>query len=375
MLERLFTRQDLDPAAKRSFEIGAGWHFGFIFGVVLVASGWGWDARESANVSLEYAWVKLILATLLIIPLCAVAGMLAMRDPRMRTKTVIWTIIGAATGFIAIHLPFEGMSLGALLSDPATRGEFIFPFVPGARERVLGMMAFGTVAGIATAWLERLAMFWAWDRSSSQHRLTKSAWATLWLATPVALSLGILYDSAANDPLRGPARVTTRVIEVARNTPPDLDLASLDLLQRLDYAATSTVRDQFSTHYVQHIADIDSRALASAWVDVEFDNGFWWRCNITQNGTNLRRCFDLGATYRDWVTQFLQASRIRCNDCNLRVEPDVLTWQQRNALGAPQRVELEHRSGGIIVARAIYVGRTVECRLAGADPANLQECK
>lgn len=375
VLERLFTRLDIDPAAKKNFEIGAGWHFGFIFGVVLVAIGWGWDARESANAALEFAGVKLVLAILTVIPLCAIAGMMTMRNPRMRTKMLIWAIFGAATGFIAIHLPFEGLSAIAIWRDPETRGTLIFPFVPGAQERVLGMMAFGTTAGIATAWIERLAMVWAWDRSSSQHRLTANAWAALWIAAPVAFSLGVLYDGAANDPLRGPVRVTNRVIQVALNTPPDLDLTNLGIIQTLDYAATSAVRDRFSAQYVQHLADFDHRTLASAWVDVEFDNGFWWRCNITRSGTNLRRCFDLGAAYRDWVTQFLQTSRIRCDDCSLRIEPDVLDWQQKNALGAPQRVELEHRSGGIVLARAIYAERTVECRLVGADPANLQECK
>jgi hypothetical protein len=205
--------------------------------------------------------------------------------------------------------------------------------------------------------------------------MTLSAWTVLWIAAPIAFNLGVLYDGAANVPLRDPARVTHRVIQVALNTPPDLDLSTLGIFQTLDYAATLTVRNQFSARYIQRLADFDSCALASAWVDVEFDNGFLWRCQITQSGTNLRRCYDLGAAYRDWMTQFLQTSRIRCDDCNLRVEPDALAWQQKNALGVPQRVDIEHHSGGIILVRAIYAARVVECRLVGADPVNLQECK
>jgi len=205
--------------------------------------------------------------------------------------------------------------------------------------------------------------------------MTLGAWAILWIAAPIAFSLGVLYDGGANVPLRDPARMTNRVIQLALNTPPDLDLSKLAIFETLDYAATINVRDKFSPRYLQRIADFDRRALASAWVDVEFDNGFLWRCQVTQNGTNLRRCFDLGSAYRDWVTQFLQTSRIRCDDCNLRIEPDALAWQQKNALGAPQRVEFDHRSGGIVLVRAIYAARVVECRLVGADPVNLQECK
>lgn len=375
MLERLFTRREIDPVAKRKFELAAGWRFGLAFGIVLVVTAWGWDARESANASVEYSWVKLPLAMVTILPLCMMAGGIAMRDERTRIKMLVWGLFGAATGFIAIHLPFEPTSIVISYLDPATRETPIFPFVPGAQERVGGMMLFGAVAGVATAWIERLALVWAWDRSSSTHRMTLSAWATLWIAAPVAFSLGVLYDGGANLPFRDPARVTNRVIQVALTTPLDLDLTTLGIFETLDYAATTTVRDQFSAKYTQHIADFDRRALASIWVDAEFDNGFLWRCQITANGTNLRRCYDLTATYRDWVKQFLQTSRIRCEDCNLRIEPDALAWQQKNALGAPQRVEMDHRSGGIVLVRAIYAARTVECRLVGSDPVNLRECK
>lgn len=375
MLEKLFTRNDIDADAKKKFEVGAGGQFGLVFGIALVATAWGWDAREAANAFVEYAWVKLPFAIVTIVPLCVLAGRLAMRYERARVKMLIWGIFGAATGFIAIHLPFEPVSVVANYFDAGTRGTSILPFVPGAQERVGGMMLFGAVAGIATAWVEKLAIVWAWDRSSSAHRMTVSAWAVLWIAAPIAFGLGVLYDGAANVPLRDPVRVTNRVIQLALNSPPDLDLATLGIFQTLDYAVTLPVRDQFTAHYQQRLADFDRRALASVWIDVEFDNGFLWRCQITQSGTNLRRCFDLGAAYRDWVSQFLQTSRIRCDDCNLRVEPDALAWQQKNALGAPQRVELDHRSGGIILVRAIYAARVVECRLVGADPVNLQECK
>lgn len=375
MLEKLFTHRDIDPVAKKNFELAAGWRFGLVFGLVLVATAWGWDAHEFANASVEYSMVKLPFAIVTILPLCMIAGGLTMRYERSRIKMLLWGIFGAATGFIAIHLPFEPVSIVVNYLDPTTRGTFIFPFIPGAQERVGGMMLFGAVAGIVTAWIERLALVWAWDRSSSTHHMTVSAWAVLWIAAPTAFSLGVLYDGGANLPFRDPARVTNRVIQVALTTPPDLDLTNLGIFETLDYAATTTVREQFSARYIQRIADFDRRALASAWVDVEFDNGFLWRCQITANGTNLRRCYDLTAAYRDWVTQFLQTSRIRCDDCNLRIEPDALVWQQKNAPGAPQRVEMDHRSGGIVLVRAVYAARVVECRLVGADPVNLQECK
>ena len=71
-----------------------------------------------------------------------------------------------------MHLQLEPVNAVALWNDLGTRGPSTFPFGPGAYERVAGMMLFGSVAGIATALAERLAIAWTWDRSSSAHRMT-----------------------------------------------------------------------------------------------------------------------------------------------------------------------------------------------------------
>ncbi len=373
MIEKLFTRKEADYAARQGFEIHAGWRYGVVFGAVLVLVGWGIDAWESANASLELSWVKLPLAAITLLPLCAMAGGLAARFNRSLVKMAIWGIAGAITGWIAIHLPFEGVSMIASLSDPALGGTVIFSFAPAAQERVVGMMAFGAMSGLIAPWAQKLATLWAWDRSSLDNRMTLGGWVTLLACAPIAMTLGALYDGGANASLRGPSRLTQRLIQVALNA---ADLNRAGIQQALDLGMTARWRDKFSAHYTQRIADFDRRTLEDVYMDTEFDNGFLWRCQITRDGSNMRHCSDLGETYRDWITQFLQTSRIRCDECVFRVEPEVIAWQTKNAgaLVNPRQIDVIHDSGGVVTVRAAFENQVVECRIVGAEPMNIQEC-
>ncbi len=376
MIDRLFARKEVDRDALKKFEITVGLRYGFVFGLILVLVGWGVDAWESANTSLELSWAKLPLATITIVSLCALAGTLAARLKRSLVKMVVWGAFGAITGLVAIHLPFEGASAIATLSDPALGNTPIFPFGPAARERVVGMMAFGAAAGIVAAWAQRIANIWAWDQSSADNRMTLGAWATLLVCAPIAIGLGAVYDGGANASIRGPARLTQRLIEVGLATPPNLDLNRVGARQALDYGLTARWRDNFSTRYVQRIAGFNTRTLTEEYIDTEFDTGFIWRCQITQDGSNIRRCIDLRETYRDWITQFLRTGQIRCDECVLRIEPEAIAWQMQNALGleSPKQIDIFHHSGGVVIVRAVLENRVVECRIVGAEPVNLQGC-
>lgn len=376
MIDRLFTRKEVDRDALNKFEIAVGLRYGIVFGLILVLIGWGVDAWESSNTSLELFWAKLPLATITIIPLYAFAGLLAARFKRSLVKMVVWGIFSAITGLLAIHLSFEGASAIAALSDPALGNEAIFPFGPAAQERIVGMMSFGMVAGILAAWGQRIANVWAWDQSSSDNRMTISAWATLFVCAPIAFGLGAVYDGGANASIRGPARLTQRLIEVGLTTPPNLDLNRVSARQALDYGLTAPWRDKFSAHYTQRIAGFDTSTLTEAYIDTEFDTGLIWRCNITQDGSNVRGCVDLRETYRVWVTQFLQTSQIRCNECLIRIEPEAIAWQTQNApaLKNAKQVTVIHHPGGVVTVRAVSENLIVECRFVGAMTVNLRGC-
>jgi hypothetical protein len=377
MIDKLFTRKEVDLAELQKFRSHVGFRYGLVFGVILVAISWGIDAWESANFSLELYWAKLAFAALTLLPLCAVVGWLSARFKRASIQILIWSIGGALTGLIAIHLPFEGSSAVAALVDPAVGRTTIFPFVQAAQERTNVMMGFGAAGGLFAALVQKFAGGVAWEHSSSENRMTLGAWAALLLCAPVAIALGSLYDGGANASLRGPARLTQGLILFALDMPPNLDSSQLSSFQALDYGLTVQWRDKFTSHYVQRIAGYDSKSLDDVYVDAAFDSGFIWRCEITRDGSNVRRCMDLAETYRDWITQFLRTSQIRCEDCSLRIEPEAIAWQIQNAqaLANPKQISVSHQSGGIATLRATVDNGIVECRIFGAVPVNLQECK
>ncbi len=375
-LVRLFASRETDPEARRRFEVGAGWRYGLLFGLVLTLVGWGVDAAELAVESAALFWPKILFAILIVIPLCAAAGALAARTSLGR-KFLIWAICGAVTGWLAIHLPFEGLSVLVALTDPPTRGIDVFPFVPAAQERVLFMAVAGALAGVVAGILQILGTHWAWDRSTRDNRLTRSGWLVLLVSLPFALTLGAVYDGIANAQLRAPISLTNRIIQLALHTPPDLDLQSMETGRLLDYLATSQWRSRFSSRYTQHLADFDPDTLRSAMVDTEFDDGFIWRCGVNRDGENLAGCIDVNATYAGYLRDFFVTGDVTCPNCFVRVEPGVAEWRKANlpTLGDIQDVQVTHHSGGVVLARARFsTRRQAECRLTGAYTVSIESC-
>lgn len=377
VLTRLFSGA-ADPSARRQFDSAAGWRYGLLWGSALTVVTWGLDAIELFTESAALFWPKLLLAILLVIPLCTITGLLAGRShASIGGKFVVWLVCGALTGWIAVHLPFEGVSLLMALVDPATRGITIWPFVPAAEERVIPLMLLGGGAGLAAAVLQNLTTQWAWDRSTADNRITLRGWLVLFLAAPLALGLGALYDGAANAQLRAPLYLMHRVIRVALDNPPDLDLQQMPTGKLLDYVAARRWRPEFSDRFAQHLADMDPTNLRSGFVDVEFDNGFIWRCEVLRNGENLAGCSDVKATFTGYVKDFLATGDATCDNCFVRIDPAAGQWRVANsaALGDIRTVQITHHSGSIVLALAhTTAGKTFECRFTGARTVNLEAC-
>lgn len=366
-------------AARARFEVYAGWRYGLVFGIALVLVAWGVDAGELALESAALFWPKLLLAILIIVPLCTAAGALAGKSHgSLGRRLLVWIVAGALIGGITIHIPFEGASAVAALIDPAVRGLTIFPFAPAVEERVLPMAVITAIAGLIVGALQSLAATWAWDSSSKEDRMTLGSWLALVISVPIAVGLGSLHDGAANAQLRAPLYLTNRVVQLALNTPPDLNLQSLETLKLLDYLATSRWRNEFSGHFKQHLVDFDRNKLRSGYADVEFDNGFIWRCEVVRNGDGLSGCSDLKADYRGWMTGFFRTGSVSCENCSVRVEPGAAGWQSiaRERLGDPQQISIEHHAGGVVLVRSTFsTGMQAECRLVGANPVVIQQCE
>lgn len=366
----LFARQPPKPSARPRFEAGAGWRFGFVFGVVLIAIGWGLDAWLLATTSTAFFWGKLPLALITILPLAIAAGWLAARASIL-LKFLVWMGWGVVVGWLTIHLPFEATSALAALADPTVRGLAVFPFTGAAQERIFGTMLFGVVLAIPLTVIEIAALGWAWDQSDTDDRMTRASWSRLVVGAPFALALAILYDSSANAPFRAPVQLTQRVIETGLRTPSGLKTDALETHKALEYIAAEQWRGQFAENYTQQLADFEPEKFKEVYVDVVFADGFIWRCPTLAYGEYLGNCQDLRALYRDWMQQFLSEGAVRCQECAVEIAPDAAVWQRQNRRAVEaNRIAVEHHAGGVVVVRA----EEVECYFVGAQPVVIQRC-
>ncbi|MBI5651036.1 MAG: hypothetical protein HZC40_11430 [Chloroflexi bacterium] len=374
ILERLFTRKEFDLAARKKFDRAAGRRYGLGFGIVLVLTGWGLDCWELAFASTELAAVKIFLACLTLVPLSVITAALAARVTRWR-RISLWIITGALTGLIALQLPFEGMSFIAALFDPYARGARMFPPVSTTLEMTLPLALFGVIGGACVGALQNFAMALAWDCSDATNRLTFSGGLMLLVLTaPFALTLGALYDGAANAEQRISLRLTERVIRTAFDLPPDLDLSNprISTQSAMDYAASTLWRANFSRRYVQSISDYAPTSFRDVFVDVVFDNGFIWRCQSLHYGTSLSQCQDLRKTYTDLVRQFLRDGAAQCENCAIRIEPDALAQRAKIAGSEPRQITLTHHTGRVVSARIETATGAIELTLTGANPIILR---
>jgi len=376
-LDKLFSRKELHQAEREKFEETAGVHYGLVFGIGLVLVGWGWDAYELWRASNEFFWLKLLLIALVIIPLTALAGTIAGHIHRSNLrKMIVWVLIGSVLGPISLLMSTEGLSTVIALFDATIRGVTLYPFSAGLQERVVLTAVFGAVIGVLATAMQKLTTAWAWDNSSNDNRFTFASWTLLWACAPLAIALGALYDGSLNSQMRAPVQLSHRLIELMLTTPPDADIRAMNTFTMLDYVNTSKWQKDFTTHYVQRIADLDPRTLTSAFVDVEFDNGFIWRCQSVRNGDNWKDCLDLSPQYRDWMQQFLRTGIVQCGECLVTIPPPTQIWYAQNAshLGTPQQISIAHHAGGVILVTATLANTQVDCRIVGASPAVIHDC-
>ena len=376
VIDRVFARREPDRTAQEKFEVGVGWRYGLLFGIVTVLAGWGYDACQQFAYSMEMPGVKFAIVAVALISLTTLAGVLAGRA--MLRSLVVWSGLLGAMGVVGLLLSFAGPSIVAMLFDSSVRDVWIFPITSGLLERIPLVALFGGASGLLAGGLQRLATHWAWDATSSENRFTRDVWLRLLIFLPVALTLGALYDGSTNAQFRAPFATTQRIVQVAHTMPPGLDRQTMSVSLVLDYAVADLWRDNFSARFTQHVAAFNAKTLTDVVVDAEFDNGFVWRCETAWGGYILKGCIDLGQLYPSLLKQFLTNGTAQCDSCVVRVEEPAAAWrrQQSGNLGDAQSITLEHRAASVVLVRARAAnGGLVECQFVGAAVIQIRQCR
>ncbi|MBI3536269.1 MAG: hypothetical protein HY070_01705 [Chloroflexi bacterium] len=361
--------------ARENFQRRNGWRYGLVFGIFFIFFGWGWDAIELAFDSVTFFWYKFAFALVALFPLCIFAGHFAAHLPRAIFKIILWSAFGALSGWLASHVPFEFASAVSGWLDPNARGIAVYPFSPPMNNLVATAIAFGIGIGALAGVGQHVTMRWAWNRSTKENQMTRASWLMLAACLPLAFTLGGGYDGLVNSSLRAPFHLTRRIIQIGLTAPREIEPSKLPIQQILDYANAARWRDNFSARYQQYLVDYDRRFFKQTYVDVEFDNGFLWRCRVLNYGQDSI-CRDLRADAREWITQFVRGSEIKCPDCAAQIAPSAAAFQSslRGIFGDPRAVSVTHYSGGVIAARADFGTSAVRCLFVGGDPLIVQSC-
>ncbi len=362
---------------KRAFESAFGWRYGLVFGLVLLFTCWGQDAWVLVTSSAELGWGKLLLAAITVLPLLVLAGWLAGRAYSSNpTKLVLWIITSGASGWIAVHLPFQGMSWLTSMFDSTVQGVTVFPFVEDATFMVVIAIVVGVVIAIPAALVQVLATQWAWDRSTEQGQITITSTLFLFLALPLALLLGLFWDGTANYNLRAPIQRSGLVFQMALSTPSDLDMTKMPQDEMMTYVAGLPWRGRISSHYTQYIAYYDPETMQQATVDIAFDNGLILRCQLVQFGRFMGGCFDLGDEAAVLVSQFIQTGKTPCKDCSVQIGQQAAAWRAKlRSDSVLVQIQVTHHAGSVLLVQGQLgsEGR-VQCRLVGAQPVVIHDC-
>lgn len=361
---------------KQAFERGAGWRFGLVTGLIIVLVGYGWDALQLASISVEYYWIKFLLAAVTILPLATLAGYIAGHF-NIILQFVVWLIFGLVSAFFAIHIPFE-LARGVLqLFEPNLRVVELLAIPHGATDSTGVAMTLGALLGILVGGAQALVVGKAWEDSSDNHTITRRGWALLLLVIPLALAYAILFDGTINTPVRTPLQLVSSVIQVGLYTSPNLDFRQMETHEALRYVTASSWRDRLTPRYVMRLAAIEPRNVGQGYVDTTFDNGLNLRCETTTYGEFIGTCFDINARYPEYLGQFISTGTVTCNDCQVVPSAQVQNWQKQHAaqLGATDLFTIAHGAGSSVrISVTPQAGARFECLFSGADPILIEEC-
>ncbi len=382
--ERIF--QETTPTAEltheervAAFVHGAGIRYGLVFGILYALLTFVYNGLSLALASADGYWVSAAIGIPIALVLCVIAGRLAARPQAAWLSYVIWSGTLVVLAVLAIHLPFDGVNAFWGFMDPTLSGITLYPFGVSAEYRMVLLAAASAVLGLATAFLEQVAMSWAWDRSTDDFRMTRGGWVSLGIAALPIIVLFIVTDGLVNNPLRTPLVEVNGVVRYILHASRDpKELMRNAPKAEIPYYGIALNRDSFTEHFTEYLVGYDLESLNTTQVDVAFDNGFILRCNTSEYGNFVGPCGSLLKDYGEWMNQLMWAGDINCNDCGVQVNAPTRLWLKERLPELPKEYKLTatHGPGPIVYVQAWYDPvRAIQCRFRGRAPTIIDICR
>lgn len=373
----LKARGESQQRAKHAFERRAGWRYGFIFGILLILTGYILDPIQQFQVHSQFWWVNFVLALVTILPLAILAGGLG-GYVNWLLKLALWAGFAIAAGWCAVHIPFDLSRLVLQRLDPNLVVVDYLPLPKGAADSYGFLATLGAFIGLGVGMTQTFAVGWAWERSTENFEFTPASWAMLFACLPFAIAFGLLFDGSAQQPLRAPMQTVNAVILSGLNDPPGLEPGNMEVHRALSYLVGQRWRAQFAPDYTLYLAASEPQYKGETYVDASFGNGNLLRCRITTFGEFSGGCVDLKQTYSNYISEFLRRGAFDCQDCRAEISESARAWQQQNArtLTSGDTTGIRHGAGSSVNVRVTTAdGKTLECLFGGANPVRIEACQ
>lgn len=354
--------------------------YGVLFGLAFALSVWGYDGVLLVSSAAEQPWTKLLFGLPLAIIVGLLAGWLTARYSSTGVCIVVWMIANGLLGVIAGRIPFAGGNLAAWLADRRLWGIDIFPYERAAMVRTILVVLVNAVLGIVVGFFEDRAVEWAWDRTTSDDKMSWRSWvALLSVCIPLALLPMVSVDGFINRPLRIPQQVVGELVNLA------VTGATQEMIgtREASYRSIEPFREALSERYVNHFVAFgsDTEAWDSAYVDVAFDDGFVLRC--VSSVKTVLYCDDFSSKFTAWVGDLVHAGLygerawLDAKMKRLAVDDAVVDWlaAHRDQLSETYEVSRDSQQGGWVFMSARFdTGFEMLCRFHGAAPIQVDQC-
>ena len=367
------------PRTTRAVLLVAGVGYGVLFGLGFALFVWGYDAWLLGTHTIDVAWGVLLLGLLSALVIGGIAGFAGAQSPWIGVTVVVWVIASGLLAWITGRLPYTGVSLTASMRDPRFGNLEILPYLQSNQSRTVLLILVNMVIGVVVGYVQTVAVEWAWDRTTSQRRLSLRSWLALALAALVAVLPAFMANALVMQPQRNPQRQVAKLVEVVLS-----EGVSAAEVHGLNVTEAERHGERFTEDYTVYFTGFfaEGEALYSAYADIVFDNGYALRCIVM--GTRVSFCTDLAVKLDTWVGDLVHAGMtgeqrwLENPMKTFTVDNDVVRWlrAQSGHLAGNYTIErLAQMNSWMLVAVHFDSGFEMECRFHGAGVVNVDQCR
>lgn len=356
----------------------AGVWYGVFFGLSFAIVAWGYDAYLLVSNGAAFPWIKLLLGLPLAVISGGTVGWLAAYTNSVALSVVVWAVYGALLGVVSGHIPFDGGNLIYWASDRRLWGEIILSYGDSAAVRTNLVIFINAVVGAAAGLVESVAVQWAWDRATSQGKMSFGSLMVLLVGVPLALVMAATVNGFINRPLRFPQQAVGELVSVALTG----EIANMESLQS-SYRSIKPYQDAMTDRYESHFVkfQMDTGTWDSAYIDVDFDNGFVMRC-----ATILDRvvyCDNFSQRITDWIEELVRAGLygerpwLEADIKRLMVHESVVDWLGAHRDQLSETYEWKKQAqyaDWFYISIQFDTGFEMVCRFREATPVLLDQC-